>query len=62
MKSYLENFLDLPLPHVHDMVFDFLNVPAKRACLRTSVALRNFVLERNEKFEGQEREHDWMKG
>ncbi len=61
MNSHLEIFLNLPLPHLHDMVFDFLDIPAKRACLRASVTLRNFVLDRKGTFEGQERVHDWMK-
>ncbi len=53
--SFLENLLNIPLPHIHDMIFDFLDVPAKRACLRTSASLRKFVLDRQTKLAEEER-------
>ena len=56
----LEDLLRFPAPHIHDRIYNALDVAAKRRCLAVSKTLRNFVLERGEQWESEERKHNWF--
>ncbi len=56
----LEGLLKFPVSHVYDRIFGFLDVSSKRRSLATSKTLRKFILDRSEKWEQEERLHNWL--
>ena len=56
----LEDLLRFPASHIHDRIYNALDVPAKRRCLAVSTVLRKFILERSEAWEREERGYNWF--
>ena len=58
--SLLEQLHCFGEPDIQAMIYAMLDVPAKRRCLAVSKTLRSFVLEKGDKWEEEERRHNWM--